>query len=331
MSVKIGFAILTHNDPDRLLRLVKTLNVMFGAPAIACHHDFTQCSLNEALFPRNVRFVHPHIVTRWGDITLPLAALRAFKLLRQYDQPDWFFLLSGSCYPIRPADEIVADLSTTKYDAYLDNREILYHALPPGQTAQEGYGRPGWIPAAYLRYCASRIWLPRPSKNLCYSRSFPFVRKVHSERSSLRPALGQYVSLKMHWLDDILRRFQVNRPSRIYGGDFWFHANQRALDRLLDVGSMERLVKYYSTRVIPDESLFHTALCNQTDLRICNHHKRYEDWAGRALHPKSLDLSDLPKIIASGAFFARKIQDRTLLDLFDTTLLRTETTSRNKI
>ena len=66
MSVKIGFAILSYNEPEQLLRLVKTLNAMFGDPPIVCHHDFSKCSLDEALFPSNVRFVHPHMVTDTG-------------------------------------------------------------------------------------------------------------------------------------------------------------------------------------------------------------------------------------------------------------------------
>jgi hypothetical protein len=325
MSVKIGFAIITHSDPERLFRLVKTLNAMFGAPPIVCHHDFGQCSVEEALFPTNVRFVHPHIATGWGDITAPLAALRAFKLLREYDQPDWYFLLSGSCYPVRRTEEIVVDLSRTNYDAYLDNREILYRSLPPGQTAQDGgYGRPSWIPVAYFRYCALRFWLPRPSKNLRYYRSFPFMRKVDSEWPPPAPGLGQYVSLEMHWIDLMLRWLQVTRPPRIYGGDFWFHANQKAVDRLLDDRAMQKLVRYYRTRENPEESLLHTALCNQTDLRICSDHKRYENWASGGAHPKWLDVSDLQHIIASGAYFARKIRDRKLLELIDGTLLWVE-------
>ena len=101
-------------------------------------------------FPRNVRFVHPHVVTRWGDISAPLGALKAFSLLRKCDKPESFILLSGSDYPVRPAAEIMAELSNTTYDVYLDNREILWNALPPGQTARDGgYGRPSWIPLVY--------------------------------------------------------------------------------------------------------------------------------------------------------------------------------------
>ena len=67
-----------------------------------------------------------------GHISVPLALLKAFRLLRERDQPDWYVPLSGSDYPVRPADEIEAELSGTKFDAYLDYREILYSEVPPG-------------------------------------------------------------------------------------------------------------------------------------------------------------------------------------------------------
>ena len=304
MITKVGFAILSHNEPEQLLRLVETLNAMFGDPPIVCHHDFSKSSLDEALFPANVRFVHPHIVTRWGDVTVPLAALRAFSLLREYDQPDWTVLLSGGDYPVRPADEIVTELADTKFDAYLDNREILYRAVPPGQTAQNGFGRPGWIPLAYDRFCAVRLWWPSPSRTFLLAGEFPFRRK--------------YVLIRD---PNIIRRIQRDRPARIYGGDFWFQANQKAIDRLLDP-SVQKLVQYYRGRPNSDESLFHTVLCNQPDLQICKDHKRYADWTKGGPHPKLLEASDVPKILASGAYFARKFgPDGVAQEFIDRTVL----------
>lgn len=309
MSVKIGFAILSYNEPRQILRLVKTLNAMFGDPPIVCHHDFSKCSLDEALFPSNVRFVHPHIVTHRAHISVPLALLKAFSLLRDYERPDWYFPLSGSDYPVRPAGEILAELSSTNFDAYLDYREILYGAVPPGQTDQDGgFGRPSWIPLAYDRYCSCRFnWWPRFSKELLFSGAFPFSR-------------GRIVLIRNPRLT---RLFQFNRPSRIFGGDFAFQANHKAIDCLLDP-SVQKLVRYYRGREAPDESLFHTVLCNQPDLQICKDTKRYADWSIVNPHPKWLDESDVPKILASGAFFARKFQpdgvvqgfiDRTVLGL----------------
>jgi Core-2/I-Branching enzyme len=308
MSVKIGFAILTHNEPEQLLRLVKTLNAMFGAPPIACHHDFGQCALDKARFPANVRFVHPHLVTRWGDITAPLAALRAFRLLRQHDRPDWYFLLSGSDYPVRPATEILRDLSEATCDAYLDNREIPFRP-PPVDEPTDGHvlGRTDWVLMAYGRYCTLR----RPTKRLLV-------------RALLHGSLprSEFVPVGERGVDRILHWFNFGRPSRIYGGDFWFHANAEAIGHLLDDPSMIQLVRYYRKRPNPDESIFHTALCNHPDLKICKNHKRYADWPASAHHPKWLDISDMDKIIGSGAYFARKIRDPKLYDLVETTRLQ---------
>jgi hypothetical protein len=290
--MKIGFAILTYNEPEQLLRLVKTLSATFDAPPIVCHHDFSKCSLDEALFPPNVRFVHPHILTRWGHITVPLVALRALSLLRKCSEPDWFVLLSGSDYPVRPADQIVAELSNSNYDLFLDNREILYRPDLSGQTAQYGFGRPSWIALAYDRYCAFPLfWWPRPSRKALFSSVFPFRK----ERVLIRHPI-------------MIRWFQLNRPSRIFGGAFWFQANRKAIDRLLDDPFLPMLVRYYRKRKVPEESIFHSVLCSQPDLRICKDHKRYEDWTSGGSHPKWLEVSDVPKIHASGAHFARKFR-----------------------
>jgi len=147
------------------------LNAMFDNPPIACHHDFGQCRLEEALFPENVRFVHPHFATRWGDISVPLGAVKAFALLREHGQPDWIFLLSGSDYPLRTAEEIVTDLSNSKYDAYLDHIGILSATFFGNRTIEdEGNDRSEWAALAYQRYCALR----RPTKKSLLTGSFLF-------------------------------------------------------------------------------------------------------------------------------------------------------------
>ena len=311
----IGFAIVSHNHPEQLLRLVKTLTAMFDAPPIACNHNFSVCPLRTEVFPNNVRFVVPHVDARWGHVSLPLAALSAFRLLRQYGRPDWFVLLSGSDYPLRAADEIFSDLSATDYDAFLDHREIPYRALPPGQVAQYGFGRPDWIPLAYDRYCAHRFSLILPSRARLYSGSFPFRKRNFFIR---HPGLIRMV-------ESFQPRLSACRPPKIYGGDFWFHANQRAINRLLD-SPLEKLVRYYEKISIPEESFLQTALCNHADLRICADHKRYEDWSHGEPHPKWLEEPDVPRMLASGAYFARKFRpDGVVQQLIDEEVLRIST------
>ncbi len=306
MGVKIGFAILSHNEPGQVLRLVKTLNAMFGEPTIVCHHDFNQSPLDERLFPKNVEFAHPHISTRWGHVSLPLGAFKALSLLPKYEHLDWFVLLSGCDYPVRSADEIESGLSNPDWDAYLDHREIQFGILPPGQTATDGgFDRPSWIPLAYDRYCAVRLWWPRPSKKLLFSGSFP-IRKSHFFIRNPR----------------LLKFLQRDRPARIFGGDFWFQLNRKALTRIMSDPATGRIERYYTTRLNTAESFFQTALCNQPDLRICKSHKRYADWTRGGPHPKWLEAEDVPKILESGAYFARKFRPKsTALDYLDKNVL----------
>jgi hypothetical protein len=305
MPLKIGFAVLTHNAPQQLLRLATMLNAMFDNPPIACHHDFGQCPLDEALFPKNLQFVHPHFATHWGHISAPLGALKAFALLRKYERPDWIFLLSGSDYPVRTAEEIVTDLSNSKYDAYLDHLEVPSDAPPWDQTTKEKAGeRLEFVAWAYHRYCSIR----RPTRKSLLTGSFLFRQE-------------EFVPIRNRYLERVVRRFQFNRPSRIYAGDFWFHGNQKAIGRLLDDPSVRKLARYYRSGENPEESIFQTALCNQADLLICKNHKRYTDWTEGGSHPKWLTASDMPQIVASGAYFARKFQTTTSLEFLDEAIL----------
>ena len=304
--MKIGFAILSHDHPEQLLRLAKTLGIMFDAPPISIHHDFTQRGFDSAVFPNNVRFVMPHIDTRWGDISLGLAALKALEELRRHTRPDWYVLLSGSDYPVRRAEEIVRDLSSAKYDAFLDHQKIHYRKLPPN-------ARRSFNEIAYDRYCAYRFWLPFPSRKRLHSGSFPFWKRHFLVR---RPNISRLL-ISLQNLISLQHPLQM----AIFGGEFWFHANDGAIDRLLSHPS-DKLIQYLYNRASPCESLFHTVLCNQPDLQISAQHKRYIDWSQGGPHPKWLEIADVPLIISSGAHFARKFRpDGAVQDFIDRSVL----------
>ena len=306
--IKLGFAILSYDQPKRLLRLVSTLNKMFDAPSIACHHNFDQCPLDTAQFPTNIEFIRPHIDTRWADISTSMAALKTLGHLAENSQADWFFLLSGSDYPVNNAAEIIRDLSITDYDAFLDHREISFGELQPGQTAPHGFRRPDWVDEARRRYWPLRFWLPYLSLKRLFSGSFPFAKAGFAlEGKRLLP---------------LLDRLGFYRPARIYGGDFWFQANRKAISRLIDP-ALKPVWRYYSTKSLPEEAAFHTALGNIPDLRLCGDNKRYTDWSAGGPHPKWLEAADVPRIVASGAHFARKfLPDGAAQDFIDETVLR---------
>src|ERR1017187_4885611 len=120
MGPAIGFVLVSHDKPAQLLRLVRRLMKLYGNPPIVCHHDFTLCSLDGFAFPKEVMFVRPHIETKWGDFSFCLAFFAALRVLYQReDSPDWFVFMSGTDYPLWPAEAVLDELALGGFDASL--------------------------------------------------------------------------------------------------------------------------------------------------------------------------------------------------------------------
>jgi len=289
--VRIGFILLTHAHPEQLLRLTGTLNHVYDHPPIVCHHDFAQCNLDRSQFAANVEFVEPALHTFWGCFAIVPAALKALdQLMTRPDAPDWFYLLSGSDYPVAQAAEVREFLSTTPYDAFIDHRLVTYNRVVNSPEADNvaGFSRPSYIDLAYRRYCA--VAVPRPSAKK------PFAIPPEGHAYLRHPVWRQIVP------------GPFSETFRCYAGEHWFSGNRRTAEVLLaDDPARRRLLKHLSTRESPEECFYHSMLGN-SELKLSADPHRYIDWqTPGAWHPKSLAVEDLPAIRRSGAHFARKI------------------------
>ena len=301
MGTTIGFVLVTYDKPAQLLRLVRRLMKLYDNPPIVCHHDFSKCSLDGFDFPKEVTFVRPHIETEWGGPSLCLAYFAAFGAMRQRaDSPDWFALLSGTDYPVRPAQAVLDELALGGFDAYLDHRLVEYPWTPDPcvQYEPHAFNSAAWVPLAYDRWVAVRLWLPWYS----WTRRKPIKIPVGIIRSKLLVGLFSPFSETL----------------KCYGGATWFTLNRIAVDRLLAQNAENRaLLAHYSRKFALDESLPHTILCNQPDLKISKNSLRYIDWSLSGHHPKTLGMEDVPRILASGAHFARKFDLAKGAEVFD--------------
>src|ERR1700730_18508681 len=288
--MQVGFVILSHNEPEMLLRLVQRLQALFDNPPIACHHDIHQVSLNTSAFP-SVRFVAQPLRTRGGHISVVHAFRLALRLLYEGNPPDWFVLLSGSDYPIKSRETIDAELCSSPYDAYLDHRPIQFSRLPENRCDGEfdkGFSRPFYVYIAYDRYLARRIRYPRIER--------PF-----------RLRFGRY-PIRHPWLAP---GNPFTKVFRCFAGAVWFTARARCAELLLSNDSFTReLLAFYADKTAADESFVHTVLCNSPSLKLCNNNKRYVDWSAGNPHPKLLGIEDLPSLRASSHHFARKFSTR---------------------
>lgn len=303
----MGFVILSHSNPDQVLRLVRTLNRLYGDPPIVCHHDESRSPAPRDV-PANVRFVRPSLVTGWAKWSVVEAFLAALRLLYASNGPRWFTLLSGADYPVMRAEQVLRTLDEGGFDAHVDawrigdcsrdvitgkrrNPHLLHFDSPDNRTVKRRH------------YIKAQLWVP-------IIRRDPRLR------------LGRYT---------IHLPFDARTPFRpdfcCYYGDHWFTGNARAAATLLaPTDDHLALRRYLKRRTQPDEIYYQTVLMNDPSLSISIDNKRFAEWNGGGAHPMTLTSDEVPRALASGAFFARKFApDDPILDTIDAALARPAT------
>lgn len=291
----LGFVLLTHERPKQVLRLINRLNVLFDFPPMACHHDFSKCELPEKEITENVTFVRPHLKTVWGHWSLVEATMRAMKMLfERPDAPEWFILLSGTDYPIKPADVIRKHYRESTGDAWMNTTRLVKSGLDNELKRK-----------AYERYRSIR---------LKYPSIFHFIHSLRIRRW-YRADINLKRPIYNNW------SIPFNEDFVCFMGDQWFSARQKAAEEILRFHSENRKVRNHYRRVqCPDESYFHTILMNSERIKVQQGSLRYVEWVEGASNPKWLGMEDLPKLLESNDHFARKFdmrRDSEVLDKLD--------------
>jgi len=296
---KLGFLVISYNAPGQLLRLARCLTAAFDAPPIVCNHDFDQCQFDTSAFPNNFTFVRPHVPMAWGSIKCVDASLRALRILYDKQAPDWFFLLSGSDYPVSPLNDTLRKLESGGFDAYMDHRPIRQHFIPPDHIDNIGFKSQRYAALAYGRY--HPMFLPI---------RWPFSPEGKRRLKFDFPLLDR--------LNPVLRL-----GMEIYAGKHWFVANHRCAERLLSHTSRVKLLrKYFFGRHIPEEAFYQTALCNYDDVTVSTDSLRYENWTSDNANPDWLGIDHIQAIRTSGALVARKFRENApVLDHIECELL----------
>lgn len=300
----IGFVILSHANPDQVLRLIGTLNQMYHEPPIAWHHDFTQSTIDRNEVSPNVRMVTPSIQTGWGKWSVVQSFLAGLDLLYKESDPDWFCLLSGSDYPAARAEDVVAELQHATWDAFLD-----VHQLDKSPSAARLIG--SCNPA--LHHLESKGQYDQ--KDRFYNKAQMWIPVV---RRHPRLRLGKHM---------VPLPFRGPTPYGddlgLFWGDHWFTARRSAAKVLLNPTEHQRkLERHLKWRAFPEETYYQSILCNTPGLTICRDNKRFAQWNGGGAHPKILTETEVPMILASGAHFARKFAPNSpALDALDRLLL----------
>lgn len=283
MTPAVGFLLLTHHKPHQTVRLINKLNCMFDYPPIVCHHNFSITDLPTDSLSENVVLVRPHVETKWGKFSIIEAELRAMQLMYENPSaPDWLISLSGSDYPIKPAERILQDLSSSLHDVHI------HHELVDFNDYGNKDNWTGWQKLGLERYCALKFWVPWIEENFRLKKQWVTLIKNPSLTSFFLP---------------------FSEDLRCFVGEACFCANRKAVEYLLKFHATNPILASYYRRftIFPTESYYHTAFCNASHFKVDSNNWRYIDWSITGdPHPKILLIEDLPKIQASSAHFARK-------------------------
>jgi hypothetical protein len=215
MTPTIGFVLLTHHKPRMIQRLINKLDAMFDHPPISCHHDFSKSDLTVEALPANVSVVSPHVEISWGAFAEVEGTARAIRLLYENSPgPDWFVLLSGTDYPIKPARRIIEDLGSSVFDAYIHCELI-----------QAGAFRRPWQGLCYHRYCAKD---PNffSSEFRCYAGHQWFCANRRAaeyilEFYTTKPALAEHYRDVAHASESYFQCVLANAPHLKLNNETW--------------------------------------------------------------------------------------------------------------
>ena len=302
--MKICYLIQTHQHPEQIYRLIKTIQTSETDNQIIISHDFTTCNLDiNSLEKNNVKILNGK--GGRGNFSSVKSYLNAVNwLVNNRIEYDWLIYLSGQDYPIKPISEIDSFLSKTDYDGFIEYFNVF--SLLSHWSIQEGQSR-------YLfKYQSLDIlkkipdWLKRlclPTKIINYLQ--PFFR----------------INLAYDMLG-VRRKPLFNTNFFCYGGSFFTTLSRKCIEYLHGFcQNHPEVLEYYQEVCVSDESFLQTILVNSRKFNLCNDNKLYFDFSktknGR---PKVLTISDYDAVIRSDAHFARKFdmdEDRIILDILD--------------
>lgn len=297
MLPSVGFILITHNKPEQTFRLVNLLNQLFCHPPIVIHNDFSQSFLEAKKLTSNAEVCFPYYKTAWGDFSVIDAAIACLKKLYSgLNPPDWFYLISNSCYPIKPRSSMLEQLEKSDFDVHISNEHIDWRNH-----------RTDW-----QKICFNRYFKYTPSIALLVkNRKFRKIMEINA------PYLTKQI-------------IPFSKSFLCYAGEQWFTANRKAANILIDFHeNKSALAKHYRheglfRKIVPDESYYHSVFCNSGILKISNNNYRYIDWSLGGSHPKIFTINDFELIKESDAHFARKFDssnDSKILDLIENNLL----------
>ncbi len=303
--MRVVYHIQSHRAPDQVRRLVERIRHDSPTALVMVSH---QVPAGRATVTTDLRDLETsggvHVLPTdggYGDFSHLSRYQETVDWLLRNDEPfDWVVNLSGQDYPVVHLGAAERALETTPVDAWVET---------------------------FGAFAADSHWSPRTASSR-YEYRYQRLARVTARRQRLARPLG-VVNKVQPWVRfsaaylSVGRRTTMPLPrSAVHGGSFFANLNRRAVLALMEaLAGQPALVDWARHVLAPEEMVLQTVLHGADGIRIRNDCKRYFDFSrSRANHPRTLTRDDVPAMLASGAWFARKLDqevDPEVLDVLD--------------
>lgn len=274
--MKIAFLILCHKNPSQINLLInKLLDIDCE---IYIHIDKKNAHIRTEINTDKHIFIlseNESYSVDWGGISIIYATLNLIKYaLKSNKQYDYFCLLSGQDFPIRPMDDFIELLQHNPHTNYIN--------LFP-QSKYNRYKKLYELP--YPKWINKNTIMVKVLKNLYkiitggYNYTFPIFRRR--------------------------KPFDFD----FYFGSQWWCLTFECLKYILDYyNGHPEYVDYFEKSIIPDECFFQTLFMASPFRETRVNNLTFVNWGSNHRSPEVLTKSDYEKLnkLSNNYFFARK-------------------------
>jgi Core-2/I-Branching enzyme len=292
--MRLAYIVLAHRAPKQVALLLSALRSSSARLYLHVDRRMPLKPFTRAVSAIGVHdaVVLPRHASRWGGIEVVDATLDGFSR-GLADGCEYFVLISGQDFPLRPSDEIVAYLASSQARSYLQY-------WPVEASVHRFHGRDRTEFYAYYVFGRRNICIPRGDD----------VSHLNRRGRALNALLRVRTAFK-------LPRHHP-RYARPFMGSAWLNLSRVAVEYILEfVNDHPDYRRYHEHTWVPDEMFFQTILLG-TD--FANTHEVVGDNLrflkhGPGYHPRTLVAADLREIIGSRKLFARKFDSEADSDV----------------
>ncbi len=275
-KLKHAILILAHKDFNQLCTLIDYFD---SCCDLFLHIDkkstLTRQELKQLSERPGVKGLYRKFSVNWAGFSILRCELFLLKKALQNSKADYFHLISGQDFPIKPQAEFLDFFENKPDTEYLDCRHL------PMDNWEEG---------TYDRF---KYFLPNDWIN---ARSEKGEKMIHSIK-------------RWQYKLGIKRRIP-DQFDHLYGGSAWFSITRKAVNYLLDyTHSHPAFYRRLNYTFVPEETYVPTVLMNAPfrENIVSDNNYRFVLWSPtHSGSPDNLDERRFYEVATTDAFFARK-------------------------